>query len=206
MLAHLRKKNLFWGLTLVGGLAIAGLLFGLHEFARQSDQATLEREQTVVLNGFTARMREVESLSVTNSVWDEAVIHLDNRFYPRWAEENIGAYLLHNGDFQFSIVLDHNDKARFAQFGDGVADPSKFENLAPQTAKLLLNVRAQERLRQSRGVKPGDTLRNPIQVSAPLWLQERLYIVTATLVQPDFGHASLKHARAPIVLTGREVE
>lgn len=205
MLANLLKKNHFWGLTLVGGLAVGGLLLGLHEFANQSDRSTREREQSVVMNGFSARMHEIEAQSVTNSVWDAAVENLDNRFSARWAEENVGAYFLNNGNFQFSFVLDHNDKPRFAQFGEKVADASTFNDVAPQISNLLLNVRAQERLRRSRGVKPGETLRNPIQASAPLWLQDRLYIVTATLVQPDFGHAAIKHPRAPIVITGREL-
>lgn len=206
MLANLHKKNHFWGLTLVGVLAVGGLLLGLHEFANQSDRTTREHEQSVVLNGFSARMHEIEAQSVTNSVWDAAVENLDNRFSARWAEENVGAYFLNNGNFQFSFVLDHSDKPRFAQFGEKVADASTFNDLAPQISNLLLNVRAQERLRRSRGVKPGETLSNPIQASAPLWLQDRLYIVTATLVQPDFGHAAIKHPRAPIVMTGRELD
>jgi len=206
MFAHLHKKNHFWGLTLVGGLAVGGLLLGLHEFARQSDLATLQREETVVLNGFEARVREVEAQSVTNSVWDEAVIHLDNKFDAKWAQENVGAYFLNNDGFQFSYVLDHRDQARFAQIGDDVAAPSTFEQVAPDVSRLLKSVRTQEQLRLARGTKPGESLSNPIQASAPMWLQERFYIVTATLVQPDFGHAAIKHAQAPIVVTGRELD
>ena len=106
MAKRFKDRNHIWALSGVGCVAVLGLVFGLLQFAQQSDLAAREREETVISNGFAARISEVEALVVPNLVWDEAVRNLDNRFDLEWARENIGQFFESSGHFQFSLVLD----------------------------------------------------------------------------------------------------
>lgn len=202
-----KQQDWFWILAGSGLAAIGVLTFGLIGFAHESDRATKQREETVVENGFEARMSEVAAQTVANIVWDEAVRHLDNRYSHAWAAENIGEFFNHNGNFAFSYVLDASDRPIFGML-DGVETPASAlrVNTSPAPTLLIERVRAEERRRATLELPPGYALQNPVQQSAPKWIDGRLFIVTATLVQSDFGHARVMHAAAPIVVTGRELD
>ncbi|MES1199590.1 MAG: EAL domain-containing protein [Pseudomonadota bacterium] len=199
-------RNHFWALAGVGCVAVLGLVFGLLEFAQQSDLAAKQREQTVVSNGFAARISEVEALIVPNVVWDDAVRHLDNHFDLAWARDNIGNFFDSSGNFQFSLVLDAADRPIYGMRDGAEASPSQLEPVASAANLLLSNVRREEDALSRLHVAPDYGLHHPIQSSTPIWVDGRLFIVTATLVQSDFGHARITHARAPVVVTGRELD
>ena len=197
-----RHRDNFWALAAVGLAAIATLAFGIFLFAQRSDDIAREREQAVIANGLTARLHEIEHLVVPNAVWDDSVRNLDNHFDAGWARDNIGQFYESTGDFGFAIVLDADDVVRYAMIDGedasaGAADPHR---VAATTD--IDTVRRREQLSENSD----DTLANANQATSIDWIDSRLYIVTATLVQPDFGRARITHDRAPIVLTGREID
>lgn len=202
----LKERNHFWALAGVGCIAVACAGLGVLQFARQSDLAAKAREESVVSNGFGARIHEIESIIVPNLLWDEAIRHLDNRFDLAWAQENIAQFFTSHGDFKFAYVLNFDNAPIYAmQDGKDIAlDQVTTVNQA--VAPIVEDVRQAEATRQQMHVEASYDLANPIQTSTPMWLDNQLYIVTATLVAGDFGHARLQHPRAPVVITGHALD
>lgn len=201
-MAARKERDLFWVLAAMGLTVIAALVLGLFQFATRSDEEARRREETVITNGVTARIREIEHQVVPNAVWDDAVRNLDNRFSAAWAHDNIGQFYRSTGDFAFAIVLDRDNNPLYVM-RDGV-DVSPTGTWVEQdgAVPLIQDVRDQE----ARSHERSDALANAVQASSIGWIDDRLYIITATLVQPDFGYARVQNANAPIVLTGRELD
>jgi len=200
-MAAAKNRDYFWALAAIGVAAIAALTVGLLVFAHRSDLTAKLREQAVIGNGLQARVREIENQVVPQTVWDDAVRNLDNRFSERWARENIGQFFYAVSGFGFTAVLDANDSIQYAmRDGEDLARDQTAEERSA-AATVIGRVRAAE-ADESRS----NTLGNAVQSSSLAWIHDRLYVVTATLVQPDFGYARITHERAPIVLTGRELD
>lgn len=201
-MAARKERDLFWALAAMGVTAIAALTFGLLQFASNSDENAREREETVIANGVSGRVHEIEHQVIPNAVWDDAVRNLDNRFDAAWAHDNIGQFYRSTGDFAFTMVLDTDNQLLYAM-RDGVDASSSISWAERDIAEPLIeNVRAREASNQVHH----DTLAHAVQASSINWVDSRLFIITATLVQPDFGHFQITHMRAPIVLTGRELD
>ncbi|ANP46759.1 putative bifunctional diguanylate cyclase/phosphodiesterase [Candidatus Viadribacter manganicus] len=197
-----QARDKFWAVAAMGLAAIATLAFGIFVFAQRSDALAREREESVITNGLAARVHEIEHLVVPNAVWDDSVRNLDNHFNAAWAHDNIGQFYESTGGFGFAIVLDANDNVRYAMLNGEDAAPS--EAAEHQTTAIAEIRTVRERERETRLNR--DALANANQASSIHWINNRLFIVTATLVQPDFGRAQLIHEQAPIVLTGRELD
>lgn len=197
-----KQRDNFWALAAVGLAAIATLAAGIFVFAQRSDEIAREREEAVISNGLSGRVHEIEHLIVPNAVWDDSVRNLDNHFDASWAHDNIGQFYKSTGGFGFALVLDAEDGVKYAMI-DG--EDTSAANASAERSAAATNI-SEVRQREHQGRSNGDTLANAIQSSSIDWINDRLYIVTATLVQPDFGRARLMHSRAPIVLTGREID
>jgi len=205
MKARLKQRDLFWLLAGCGVAAIIALIVGLVDFAEHTDRVAKQREETVIRNGFSARSNEIAAQVVGNIVWDETVRNLDNHYNRAWARDNVGVFFENNGGFAFSYVLDAADRLIFAmRDGKEASVDSPPEGAIP--AALIARVRAEEQKRTTAGEPIGYALRHPNQQTSTRWVDGRLFVVTATVVASDFGHARIQHARAPIVITGREVD
>jgi len=201
----IRERNHFWTIAIIGCVAIGCVAITVFQFAQHSDQVAKAREESIVSNGLTARIDEIERAIVPNLLWDEAIRNLDNKFDRDWADENIAGFFTAHGNFRFAHVLNHDNAPIYGmQDGKDVAlggaDP-----VINAIAPILSDVRQAEAARQLMHAPVGYDLANPIQSSEPIWIDNRLYLVTATLVGGDFGHAQLSHPRAPIVVTGLEM-
>jgi diguanylate cyclase (GGDEF)-like protein len=200
-----RDRNHFWTIAGIGCIAIACVAIGVFQFARHSDLAAKAREESIVNNGLTARVAEIERAIVPNLLWDEAIRHLDNKFDRAWAQENIAGFFTAHGGFRFAHVLDHDNAPIYGmQDGKDIA-LGPVDAVAQLISPILSEVRQAEAARQVMSAPAEYDLANPIQSSEPIWIEDRLYLVTATLVGGDFGHARLSHPRAPIVVTGLEM-
>jgi diguanylate cyclase (GGDEF)-like protein len=205
--ARKHARNYFWPLLALGAVAAAQLIGTLITFARQSDQAVQRREQAVVENGLRARMAEIGQLVVTEAVWDEAVRHLDNSFDKDWAHDNIGEFFNVTDGFEFAYVVDRDDAALYGMEQGRDVAPAKYKKtIAPATANLIAKVRADEAERAKTKRLSPDISSTPIQASAMKLLDGRLFVLTATLVQPDFGKSKISGPRAPVIVTGDEID
>ena len=194
------NRDYFWALAAAGVAAIAALTLGLIAFAHQSDTEAKAREETVIGNGLNARIREIESQVLPQAIWDDAVRNLDNRFSRQWASDNVGNFLHSVSGFGFALVIDADDHVQYAMRDGTDIALSEAGAERAAAATVIATVRAAEREERTVG------LENAVQSSAIHWVNDRLYVVTATLVQPDFGRARVRRPFAPIILTGRELD
>ncbi|MEQ1809278.1 MAG: EAL domain-containing protein, partial [Terricaulis sp.] len=105
-----------------------------------------------------------------------------------------------------SLVLDAEDRPVYGTRDGSELSRAQLAPIANAASPLLANVRRDEVGRRALELAPDYGLHHPIQSSTPIWIDERFFIVTATLVQSDFGHANISKSRAPIVITGRELD
>ncbi len=208
MRRHDRQSDFFWPLAVLAILALGLLAIGGGVLVQGFDRAARDREQKVVENGIVGRAEEVAHMVVPQVVWDDAVRHLDNRFDGAWAQENIGQFLINTDGFSSVFVMDGADRLTFAA---GKAQGPPAEAYGPFSAPsrgIVASVRADEARRGSLSALPrtGRMLAEPIQSTTLAWVGRELYVLTATLVQPDFGSARSAGATAPVVVTAMAVD
>ena len=201
------KSDLFWPLVILSFVGMTLLVGTVFTLVRQFDVAARDREQVVVENGVIGRMDEVARKVVTETTWDDAVRNLDNRFDSAWARENIGQFLAQSDGFDESFVLDGRDLPVFAYEGASEVPVAAFARFEPQVLSIVRSVRAAEARHGPPSRKPRDSvLPPPIQASVFAMVDGRPHILTATLVQPDFGEALPSGPRAPVVVAGMEMD
>ena len=187
-------------IALIGGIAVL--------LAKQFDLAAENRQQTVVDNGLADRMAEVAHTVVSDVVWDDTVRHIQNHFDAGWVSNNIGTDLFQTHGFEKTAVLSGDDRQRFVADRGVPVDSSKPSAFVFAARPLVADVRAAEARRGSNRAahQPGRPIAESIQSTEFARLGQETYILTATLVQPDFGTVTPLPGRAPIVLTGRLID
>lgn len=177
-------------------------------FAAQGDQSALEREQTVVQNGLESRIGEISRLAVPQAVWDDAVVNLDNALSLDWAHENIGAFLSSTNGFEAALVLDRADEVTYAMRNGETVPKGTVGELRSAAADLVEGVRHDERERGPVAdlVARGETLSKPVLRTAVTRVGNQAFVLTATLVQPDFGTALPSSSRSAVVITAEAID
>jgi diguanylate cyclase (GGDEF)-like protein len=202
------EANLFWPLVLIAFIAMAAAGASGLALVAGFDRAASGREQMVVDNGLRGRMSEVAHLSITEVVWDDAVRYLDNSFDAAWAQQNIGTYFWQNDHFEYSFILRPDNTPVFAaKYGEATKILS-FGPFAGDAAPVLAAIRAAEARRGPllvRASKSAD-ITPPILGTTLANIDGALYILSATLVEPDFGTAAPRGPRAPIVVTAMRID
>ena len=201
-----RLRNQFWAVAAGGGLAIALLGVTLDRMAANFDAVSLKREQDVVRNGLVSRIDEVGRQVVPQVVWDDAVVNLDNRLDRSWARDNIGTYLHVSSGIRFSWVLDAEDRPVYGMVEGRDAALADYAGLSGSVQRIVAQVRAAEALRRDGGPQVDAEPQTAIIASMTDVVGSELTILSATLVQPDFGTAIIQGRRAPIVITGRPMD
>lgn len=203
-----RKAGLLWpivALTL-GVLTIlaATTIFLIERF----DHTASDREQHMVEHGFNRQVAELSEVIATQVGWDDAVLMLDQRQDQKWADFNVGNYLYTFNGFTHSFVVDGDAQLFYASVGGARAGLEWFQPFAPTAAALLPEVRLKEARRPPLGRRPGkdNIVVPPIQSFTVTRVDGQVYLVIATLVQPDFGMHLPKGARAPVVISAKPLD
>jgi diguanylate cyclase (GGDEF)-like protein len=190
----------------LGGLALVVLLsiFLIERF----DVAAADHERAIVQRGVVEVGKELDAVVATQVDWDNAIASLDNKFDPAWADFNLGNYLYTFNGFSHVFVIDGAAKPFYAaahgeRTGLGSYDPFK-----PVVDQMVPKLRLAEVKRGSIKPRPGknNILIPPIQANAFAKVGDQYYVVTATLVQPDFGKKLPKGPRAPITVAAKPVD
>ena len=196
------RNDRFWPLATLAIILLGALCGLIYSVALHFDTVAREREEAIVANGLDGVVSEVGRRVIPQAIWDDAVRHLDNDFDAGWARENIGAFLTATADFDAIFVIDAADRPRFASTESAGSVVEAYGPYAAAAAPLVTVVRAREATRAAAV----DTLTDYIQVSSFASVNERIVILSATLVQPDFGHVRLSERRAPILVTALPVD
>ena len=195
-------------LLLVGtGLVTLAVLAGaLTSLARRADLDLKSNAEAVVQNGLIALGAELESQVVPNAVWDEAVKNLDNEFDANWAHDNVGVFFKATMKTAFSLVIDASDKPVYAMIDDSDTDLARAEHLWRNCTTIVERIRTKEKQWRGKSAPSlAETLREPVQASSFIESDGRIFFVSATLVQSDFGKRRILAANAPMIVTGREL-
>ncbi len=189
-------------------LTVGVLVAVLFLIAGRVDRDALDHEESLVARGMAARTSDIERSITPQTVWDEAVEHLANRFDPAWARENVGAYLLGQSGFDLIFVVDAKDQPVFSEEIGEEMSAAYYERHVPAFAPLLDQVRRREATmaRPSGPRADGGLVSNAVQVSAVERLDGEAYLVTASLVQPDFGKTLVHGRRAPVIVTALKLD
>ena len=190
------ETSLLAPLIVVAAVAMMAFLACFVIWSKEIDRGALLREEDLVDRGVEARMKEVETAIFAETNWDEAVANLDTRFDVEWARQYLTAYFAQVDNFDGVFVLDGADRPIYAST-DGEDAPTSAYAAFVSAAPLVAEVR---RLEAQRGplTKPAagkEPIAGSIQKSSFLRGPSGLHLVTASLVQPDFGR-SLPSARA----------
>lgn len=199
------KAEYFWVLSALTMLVIVvGAMAGL-SLVNRFDDMSARREQQVISNGITNRVTEVAQMVLAQVVWDDAVRNLDNKFDKEWTRQNIGAYLHQSSGFHTSFVLDAKDRPIFAAH-DGKPGDVDYAHYTADAAPLVASIRAMERSRRAvSGTSAAANLSAPIQLGALARVNGQIEVITASLVQPDFGSAHIAGSKAPIVIATMQI-
>ena len=189
-------------------LTVGVLVAVLFMMAARVDHEALRHEQALVQRGMDSKIADIERAVSPQVLWDDAVANLDHRFDAVWAEENIGAYLMGQTGFDMIFVIDRKDRPLFSARVGQPTTVDYYQRRAPSFTPLIRKVRALE-ARRPPATGPsteGGLVSTPVQASAIESIDGEVYIVTASLVQPDFGKALPREARAPVVVTALRLD
>ena len=193
-----------WILAGVIGLFLA-LAAGVYATASFIDNDARNREQHLVANGLQQQAEEVRRVVASVTVWDDAVVHIDNHFDPRWVYTYVAHYFWNTDHYALVYVLDGRDQPEFSFDRDRLAENAGYRPFAPAVAPMLGDIRAREALRGP--ISKGDARVLPsIDASTVARRDGQLFVLTASLVQPDHTLGAVPATRAPIVVVGEAVD
>lgn len=196
------ERDFFLPLAIIGGLILLVCTLGAHFAVGAIDQASAERERVLAQGGIAQRVGEVAQMVVPQTVWDDATAHLDAHFDPAWAQDNIGKYLSATSGFDNAFVVDADGRLVYASRGGRAVRAVSWRPVAPLAAPLVKAVRRMEAKRgRITRATPGQMVSKAIQSSALKIVDGKVSVLTATLVQPDFGTVLPAGPRSPIVVT-----
>lgn len=199
--------DFIWPLVVIASLTLLVLTMGVHFSVRAFDRQNVAHEQALARNGIAQRIEEVALLAIPQTMWDDAVANLDNRFDHGWADANIGKYLAQVAGFDSSFVLRADGGIAYAAVDGKVVPASDYAKVAATAAPLLKTVRSLEAARGPlRKASTNAMIAAPIQANALHMVDGGMVVVTATLVQPDFGTALPRATGAPIVVTTMKID
>lgn len=195
------KADFFWPLVALAVFALALLVSMAFLLVGQFDVSARNREQVVVENGLAERTREIGKMISPTVEWDEAVRRLDNHFDPEWARSNVGDYLTKVDGFDQVYILDAQDHPIFAADHAGAASPQSYGALSRQADPIVAAVRKAEARRGALRARDGGAFGSPILAGALAAKDGQIYVLNASLVQPDVGAVLPRGPRAPVVVT-----
>jgi len=200
------RRDFAMPLIVIGMLVVLAVTACIHFGVKALNDQSAAREQQLIQNGLGLRVSEVAALVVPQVDWDDAVRNLDNAYDPVWADANINEFLDHTYGFHAQYVVDGGGTPVFAALGER-SDVDLYRRIVPYAANLIATVRKKERARGPVAKSAGpDPVTSPIQASAVKLIDGSLTIVTATLVQPDFGTSLPSWPGAPIVITEMQID
>lgn len=189
--------------VLVLALLIAGLAAIPYVGASRLDAELRERQETLVKRNIAIWTADIEFALTAWTIWDESIAKLDNAFDQEWADRNIGQSLIGTSRTRFAGVIDSSDRLIYSRTGDDVKTRPFFQRdgqAAINDAAILIGkVRAKEREPRMSGIP------DPIAFSRIEVFGSEAVLLTASLFQPDFGTASPRTSRAPILVTAMPI-
>lgn len=195
-------------IILVTVLAMIALGVGLFRAAIKIDNVAAHREEQLVTNGLKLKDAALRDCMAPNTVWDEAVAHLEWRYDTEWAATNVGQYYTANCAIRDIYVVDADGRIAGAWRDGEAASQQVPAALAAAVDDLVAAVRTREALRGPFPARPPQKalIAKPINETNVFVSGDGPLMLSANLVQPDFGTSLPKGTRAPIIVTVQPID
>jgi len=204
-----RKRKLLVpiaGMTL-GGITLVVLLSVL--LITWFDTSARGFEERIVADGFHREVQQLEAIMVPQVNWDESVAHVDVKFSPRFADSIFSSPFYTFNGFTHTFIADPDDRVIYAAVRGRPGSVHAVDGFLPTTRYLLRTVRNEEARRPPIHPNPshqGGVVTYPIQADGVTRINGTVYLVIASLVQPDFGKVLPKGPRAPVLFTAMPID
>ena len=196
---------LLWPIAILTLAAMVLLGLSLAVGSRQVDAKVRIHEEQLIRRGIDGQVKAIETAMAGQTVWDAAVVNLDNKFDAKWADIHVAAYLrpvIGTWDY---MVVDSDDHVVWANHDAGPMPREAWVPFARNAAPVIAEIRQMER---RRGPLVRDPAHPELPIGKPITLTQveprdgRAYMWTASLVEPDFGTAKPRHATSAILIAG----
>ena len=193
-------------LVLVGSLVlIAMMVTSIALTASNIEHEFDSREKGLIENGIKIEIARVNGGVESQTLWDDAVLHLDNKLDPRWAKQYLTEYLWANGHYDLVYVLDRDDRPVYATEDRQPVGLQAFEALRARLVPTIASVRQREAARGPM-VLGDPRVPVPIRDQAIVRSGKDRFIITADLVQPDNSIGAAPSRRGAILLAGQRID
>ena len=197
-----RRSRILEPVILIALAALAVLMLVTFILISEFNQVTLDLQKRSAVQGYQNRFSEYANAVEPRVAWDEAVKHADNRVDLDWIDKNLAGHLYATSSIQKLFVIGDADKPLYAADHGRRAPLDSFTPFATAVRDVLPGIRAREALRPPINRHPHNwaLAAQPIQAANIAMSNGRVYIVIASLVQPDFGGAMPHAPRSPVVV------
>jgi len=172
------------------------------------DDTAIAREQRMVESGFAQQLQQFDEMVVPQVDWDKAVAKVDRTMDVSFADLDFGSQLYTFDGFTHSFFVDGDGQVTYAFVRGRHAPAGSFEAFRPIARQLLRPVRAAEVRRgpirpHAEGKGP---ITRPIQAHGIARVGDKVYVVMASLVQPDLGLVQPKGPRATVAINALPID
>ncbi len=172
------------------------------------DNTAIAREQSMVESGFAQQMRQLNEIVVPQVDWDKAVAKVDRTMDVDFADLDFGNQLFTFDGFTHSFFVDGDGKVTYAYIRGHHAPFDSFAPFRPIVRQLLVPIREAEARRgpihpHAQGKGP---ITRPIQADSFARVDGQVYVVMASLIQPDLGLVQPKGPRAAVSINAIPVD
>ena len=189
-------------------LAKAALGIGLVSAASRIDSDAAQHEGALVSNGLVLKQAALKDCIVPQTLWDEAVAHLERRFDPNWASTNIVQYLSATCSVREVYVISGRGQVMGAWVDGKPVRAQTPASLDRAIGGLVRTLRIREARRGPFVDKPaqGEMISKPINETDVVAMANTPVVISASLVQPDFGKTLPTSSLAPIVIAVQPID
>ena len=172
------------------------------------DTSALLRERNMVEHGFNQQIQQIMQQPVPQSDWDKTVLQIDHKFDAKFADVDFGIQLYQYDKIDHTFIVDGDEHPIYASINGKQHPLNSYAPFAETARQLLLPIRFAEARRPP--IHPD--LINHKQVTSPIQSEQiamvsgHIYLVFATLIQPDMGKILPKGPRAPVVITAMPID
>jgi diguanylate cyclase (GGDEF)-like protein len=140
--------------------------------------------------------------------WDTAVAKVDRKMDLTFADLDFGHQLYTFDGFTHSFFVDGDGKVTYAYVQGNHPGPGSFEPFRPIAQQLLRPIRAAEARRGPirPHVQGKGPITRPIQANGIARVGGKVYLVMASLVQPDLGMVQPKGPRATVSINAMPID
>lgn len=200
-MAAARKRSLLWPIAALamGSLTLLVLLALL--LVASFNRISTAHERDVVEHGFAHAIHQFGEQITPQADWDKSVEKLDHHFDAKFADVDFGMQLCDYFGFSHVYIINGADRVIYAAVKAHRAPASAIAPFAPIGARLLASIRAGEAHRPPIHPAPSGKaiVTKPIQTFGMARVNGQIYIVIATLIQPDVALVLPKGPHAPVV-------